>query len=151
MARHLGEDDFAATCRDLFARGSRWMDAHLFNGEYYEHEIRPISDPAAIAPGLRHESMGAQDLANPDLQLGAGCLVDQLVGQYTAHVCGLGYLLDPETSGRRSTACSATTSGKAFGRISTTCGRSRSGRVGAAHGLYRRAPPAPARSPTTTR
>jgi hypothetical protein len=95
MARHLGEDDFAATCRDLFARGSRWMDAHLFNGEYYEHEIRPIPDPAAIAPGLRHESMGAQDLADPDLQLGAGCLVDQLVGQYTAHVCGLGYLLDP--------------------------------------------------------
>ncbi|HVF10577.1 MAG TPA: GH116 family glycosyl-hydrolase, partial [Abditibacteriaceae bacterium] len=38
MARYLGEDDFAATCRELFERGSRWMDAHLFNGEYYEHE-----------------------------------------------------------------------------------------------------------------
>ena len=31
----------------------------------------------------------------PDFQLGAGCLVDQLVGQYMAHVCGLGYLADP--------------------------------------------------------
>ena len=30
---------------------------------------------------------------NPDYQLGEGCLVDQLVGQYVAHVCGLGYLL----------------------------------------------------------
>jgi len=28
-------------------------------------------------------------------QLGAGCLVDQLVGQFTAHVCGLGYLVRP--------------------------------------------------------
>jgi hypothetical protein len=39
--------------------------------------------------------MGATDPAHPDLQLGAGCLVDQLVGQYMAHVCGLGHLLDP--------------------------------------------------------
>ncbi|MEN6578519.1 MAG: GH116 family glycosyl hydrolase, partial [Phycisphaerales bacterium] len=40
--------------------------------------------------------MGAKDITKPDYQLGAGCLVDQLVGQYTAHVCGLGYLVDAE-------------------------------------------------------
>ncbi|HJZ46971.1 MAG TPA: GH116 family glycosyl-hydrolase [Roseiflexaceae bacterium] len=95
MARYLGEDDFAATCRDLFERGGRWSDQHLFNGDYYEHEIRPPGVGAAIAPGLRHHSMGASDLSDPDLQLGAGCLVDQLVGQYMAHVCGLGYLAEP--------------------------------------------------------
>jgi non-lysosomal glucosylceramidase len=95
MARYLGETDFAGTCRDLFERGRNWLDAHLFNGDYYEHEIRPPSGETAIAPGLRHRSMGTRDLSEPDLQLGAGCLVDQLVGQYTAHVCGLGYLLDP--------------------------------------------------------
>jgi len=39
--------------------------------------------------------MGTGSLSNPDLQLGAGCLVDQLVGQYMAHACGLGYLLKP--------------------------------------------------------
>jgi uncharacterized protein (DUF608 family) len=94
MARHLGEDDFAATCRGLFERGSRWMDENLFNGEYYEHEIRPPTSESHIAPGLRL-SMGAKDLSDPVLQLGSGCLVDQLVGQYTAHVLGLGYLLDP--------------------------------------------------------
>ena len=38
--------------------------------------------------------MGPKDLSNPDYQLGSGCLVDQLVGQYMAHVCGLGYLAD---------------------------------------------------------
>jgi uncharacterized protein (DUF608 family) len=94
MARYLGEDDFAATCRDLFERGSRWIDAHLYNGEYYEHQIRPPGD-APIAEGLR-AGMGAADLTEPALQLGAGCLVDQLVGQFVAHVCGLGYLLDRE-------------------------------------------------------
>jgi len=95
MARYLGEEEFAATCRDLFERGSQWMDAHLFNGEYYEHQVRPPGDGVVIAPGLR-VGMGAEDLSDPDLQLGAGCLVDQLVGQYMAHICGLGYLLDQE-------------------------------------------------------
>lgn len=94
MARHLGETAFADTCRDLFTRGSAWTDANLFNGEYYEHEIRPMASAADIAPGLRI-GMGAGELSDPELQLGSGCLVDQLVGQYLAHVCGLGYLADP--------------------------------------------------------
>ena len=96
MARHVGEDDFAQTCRDLFERGRRWIDAHLFNGEYYEHQIWPAGEETTIAPGLRHFDMGARDLRDPELQLGAGCLVDQLVGQYMAEVCGLGYLVEPE-------------------------------------------------------
>ena len=40
--------------------------------------------------------MGADDITKPDYQLGSGCLVDQLVGQYMAHVVGLGYLVQPE-------------------------------------------------------
>ena len=95
MAHYLGEDDFAATCRDLFERGKSWIDGNLFNGEYYEHHIRPPKDASQIAPSLR-VGMGAKDLTSPDYQLGSGCLVDQLVGQYMAHVCDLGYLLEPE-------------------------------------------------------
>lgn len=91
MARYLGEGDFAKKCSQLFKYGSGWMDQHLWNGEYYEHHIQV---PPEIRPGLRSH-MGAGDLAEPDFQLGAGCLVDQLVGQYLAHVCGLGYLHDP--------------------------------------------------------
>jgi non-lysosomal glucosylceramidase len=71
-----------------------WVDAHLFNGEYYEQEVRPPKDLKDIAPGLVI-GMGTKDPAQPDYQLGKGCLVDQLVGQYMAHVCGLGYLVDP--------------------------------------------------------
>jgi uncharacterized protein (DUF608 family) len=85
----------ADKCRRLFENGSAWMDTHLFNGEYYEHEIRPPKPNDLILDGLR-VGMGAMTLDKPDLQLGAGCLVDQLVGQYFAHVCGLGYLLDPK-------------------------------------------------------
>ncbi len=95
MARQLGEDDFADKCRSLFERGSAWIDANLFNGEYYEHEIRP-PDNALVIHDMLTSHMGADDPADPVLQLGAGCLVDQLVGQFQAHVNGLGYLVEPE-------------------------------------------------------
>ena len=92
MARHLGEGEFADRCRGLFERGSRWMDEHLFNGEYYEHEVRPPRLSSDVAESLR-VGMGATGMKEPDYQLGPGCLVDQLIGQLMAHVCGLGYLL----------------------------------------------------------
>jgi uncharacterized protein (DUF608 family) len=94
MAAHLGDEDFANRCRHLFGRGSRWLDENLFNGEYYEQQIRPARRGEAIAAGLS-VGMGAADPRRPAYQLGQGCLVDQLVGQYMAHVCGLGHLLRP--------------------------------------------------------
>ncbi len=93
MAKYLQDDAFATKCRGLFEAGSAWTDAHLFNGEYYIHEIRPPASSADIFPGLQ-VGMGSHDLSNPDFQLGKGCLVDQLAGQYMAHICGLGYLAD---------------------------------------------------------
>ena len=93
MARRLGDKEFQKTCRTLFENGRAWTDAHLWNGEYYEHEVRPPKSVADIAPSLL-VGMGAKDLAEPDYQLGRGCLVDQLVGQFMSHVCGLGYLVD---------------------------------------------------------
>ncbi|MCU1477091.1 MAG: putative bile acid beta-glucosidase [Subtercola sp.] len=94
MARALGDEIFAAECARLFQQGSAWTDDHLFNGRYYEQHILPVSDPRSIAPGLRHEYNGAEDLSDPDLQLGKGVLIDQLVGQYAARIAGLGTLLD---------------------------------------------------------
>ncbi|MDE2820851.1 MAG: GH116 family glycosyl-hydrolase [Chloroflexota bacterium] len=93
MARHLGEGDFADDCRRLYENGRAWIDANLFNGEYYEHEIRPAAGKDSVF-GMLMSDMGAADPTEPVLQLGAGCLVDQLVGQLLAHVCGLGYVVD---------------------------------------------------------
>lgn len=95
MAAYMKDKAFEATCRNLFAQGSAWIDANLFNGEFYIHKIQPITDPADIAKGLRSD-MGSEELENPDFQIGEGCLIDQLVGQYMAHLCGLGYLAKPE-------------------------------------------------------
>jgi uncharacterized protein (DUF608 family) len=94
MARVMGDAEFADECHRLFASGSSWMDAHLFNGEYYEQQIRSFHNDE-IAKSLRSD-MGADDPEHPEYQVGKGCLVDQLLGQSLAEVCGLGPLLKPE-------------------------------------------------------
>ncbi|RMD76335.1 MAG: hypothetical protein D6820_12895, partial [Lentisphaerae bacterium] len=93
MAKAVGDEAFAETCHKLFENGSQWMDNHLFNGEYYIHQIRPIPQEK-IAEGLRVGMTDGSD--EPENQLGEGCLIDQLVGQYMAHICDLGYLHDPK-------------------------------------------------------
>lgn len=74
MARYLGDQAFAEECNNLYHKGRAWIDANIFNSEYYEHHIPEGTSKVA--------------------QLGKGCLVDQLVGQYLAHTAGLGYVLD---------------------------------------------------------
>lgn len=85
MALVMKDKAFAGKCRQLFEKGSIWMDENLFNGEYYEHII---TDPQTF----EYLDMNDPDINIPSFQLGRGCLVDQLVGQYMAHICGLGYL-----------------------------------------------------------
>ena len=85
MAKAMNDKALAKKCRTLFEKGSKWMDDNLFNGEYYEHKI---TDPETF----EYLDMSDPNVKIPDFQLGKGCLVDQLVGQYMAHICGLGYL-----------------------------------------------------------
>jgi non-lysosomal glucosylceramidase len=93
MAKAVGDPEAAREYRRLFEQGSRWIDTHLFNGEYYIQRIGSIPKDQ-VAQGLT-EGMGAPDTEHPTFQLGEGCLVDQMVGQYFAEVAGLGTLLDP--------------------------------------------------------
>ncbi len=76
MAIYLNDTEFAAECSNLYKKGREWVDQNLFNGEYYEQIIPEGHDRVA--------------------QLGKGCLVDQLVGQYLSHTAGLGYVLDQD-------------------------------------------------------
>ncbi|MGA3099901.1 MAG: GH116 family glycosyl hydrolase, partial [Bryobacteraceae bacterium] len=93
MARATGDASSAAEYRALFERGSRWIDANLFNGEFYIQKIRGIAKDK-IAPNLAGD-MGAANTEAPEYQLGGGCLLDQLIGQYLAEVAGLGPLVSP--------------------------------------------------------
>ncbi|MBR1632251.1 MAG: hypothetical protein IJ686_00645 [Bacteroidales bacterium] len=87
MAVAMKDKVFARKCRNLFNNGRAWIESRLFNGEYYE---QIIADPQT------REFLPEDSDKIPPYQLGKGCLVDQLVGQYMAHVCNLGYLGNPE-------------------------------------------------------
>ena len=73
MALLVQDADAAAAYRDTFRQASESYDAALFTGEYYVQRLRPGD--------------------NPHHQWGAGCLTDQLIGQWWAHQLDLGYLL----------------------------------------------------------
>jgi non-lysosomal glucosylceramidase len=94
MARALGNTAESELYKDLFVKGSAWTNANLFNGEFFVQEVRgfPIDQ---IAPHLR-SNMGSQNTMQPQYQVGKGCLIDQMVGQYLAEVAGLGLLIDRE-------------------------------------------------------
>ncbi|WP_430934663.1 GH116 family glycosyl-hydrolase [Saccharicrinis sp. 156] len=98
MAEYLGDKKFAKECRALFTEGSEWMDANLYNGEYYVQDIQPPMSADNVAPSLIGATGGdkSTDFTSPDYQLGEGVLVDQLVGQVFAHLVGLGYLADQD-------------------------------------------------------
>ncbi len=88
MALAMDDKTFAKKCASIYESGSKWTDENLFNGEYYEHQVLDPKTKEIItdysAPNM------------PKYQLAKGCLVDQLVGQYMAHICGLGYLAPEE-------------------------------------------------------
>jgi uncharacterized protein (DUF608 family) len=75
MARAVGDAD-ASSYEELARRGSSALDSETWNGEFYVQAYERA----------REEKY----------QVGAGCLSDQLLGQWMAHVVGKGYVLPEE-------------------------------------------------------
>lgn len=73
MANELGDDEFAAKCREIREKGSSKMAESLWNGEFF---IQDVDIETA-----------------PRYQYGKGCLSDQLLGQWFCEVVGLGKVL----------------------------------------------------------
>ena len=94
MADAAGDSSASRQYQSLFEQGRRWTDSNLFNGEYYVQRVRSFR-AAEIAPSLRG-GMGAESSETPEYQVGEGCLVDQLVGQYLADVGRMGPLVSPD-------------------------------------------------------
>ena len=92
MADRADDAAFAAECRALAAKGGDWTERNLFNGAYYEHRVVPMK--ATPLDGTFSGSVRNPSAEMPDYQLGAGCLVDQLLGDYAARAVGLGPVAD---------------------------------------------------------
>jgi uncharacterized protein (DUF608 family) len=105
MADAVGEKDTAKEWRAMAERGRRWVDDNLFNGEFYVQKL-DLADRAQLKPYasslLSRRLMGAdvygqywsEEHGELKYQLGDGCLIDQVLGQWHANLYGLGAIFD---------------------------------------------------------
>lgn len=80
MARIAGDGAFAARCRRMARRGSRFLESALWTGEYFVQRVDPAHPEA-----LNHNR---------------GCHVDQMLGQALASQLGLPRVLSRDKSRR---------------------------------------------------
>ncbi len=94
MGEALGDTAAAARFRQVYEAGRAGYDAQLWNGEYFQQRVEVREAPGDEGSSAEwHPSPIKPGEAQPRYQYGAGCLSDQLLGQWFAHVAGLGYLL----------------------------------------------------------
>jgi len=104
MAEYLGDEAAAIEYREIFARGKKWADANLFNGEYYIQRInlhdRSIieafaDDESVLIGGSTLEAYWDDEHGEIKYQIGEGSSIDQVLGQWHASLYGLGEIFDP--------------------------------------------------------
>jgi len=116
MATAMGEPGKSKEYLDVYNKGVTYCDDNLWNGNYYFQDVKVLDGlkiPDHLKPiaagskkkkcnnrkgccnmdEMRRNALDKED-RQPKYQYGQGCLSDQLLGQFLAHVSGLGYILD---------------------------------------------------------
>jgi hypothetical protein len=99
MSRALGDGGAAEEFRGLAEKGSAFLDAELFNGQYYHQKVvfkglRNSSYADLVSGRASHAHFGAGLLAllkreGPQYQYGDGCLSDGVIGAWMASLYGI--------------------------------------------------------------
>ena len=96
MATALGEKSDSELYADIALRSSRYMDEHLFSGEYFAQKIQYLDlRDTTFAQSMAHvdeKSSEMQQLLKregPKYQYGSGCLSDGVIGAWMARTYGI--------------------------------------------------------------
>jgi uncharacterized protein (DUF608 family) len=96
MAVAVGQQSDSAFYEELAQKCARFMDEHLFNGEYYQQhvEYRDLRDKsfARLVADVDEHSSEMQKLLKregPKYQYGSGCLSDGVIGAWMARIYGI--------------------------------------------------------------
>lgn len=96
MARYVGDAELADHYQDLADRGGARCDEMLWWNDYYIQRVDPKArEQAPVQRTIFSDNR--EDGAAPDEpphQYGFGCLSDQMIGQWYAHMLDLGYLFE---------------------------------------------------------
>ncbi len=95
IARYLGENETAHEYMELFYKGKAYIEENLFNGEFYYQKIdvtdKSILDGYENAGGYWNEEAG-----EIKYQIGEGLVIDAVLAQWHANICGLGEIFDAD-------------------------------------------------------
>jgi Glycosyl-hydrolase family 116, catalytic region len=102
MGRTLGHD--IEGYRRLLAQGKKFLEAELYNGEYFFQKVMwrelHAQDPAQAKSGYAtyagSDSRRLLEAEGPHYQYADGCLSDGVLGEWLAACCGLDGVLDPQ-------------------------------------------------------
>ncbi len=96
MARVVGQTQDATFYDDLAHRCARFMEEHLFNGEYFQQKVqylglRNTSFATMVAQVDEHsgEMQRLLKREGPKYQYGNGCLSDGVIGAWMARIYGI--------------------------------------------------------------
>lgn len=104
LAEIMGEQEKAAEYRSIIESGKMKLNKELFNGEYFYQKV-DLKDKDCLAKFVGGYSDNSQDAVksywNPEngemkYQIGEGCSIDQVLGQWHADLLGLGNIFDEE-------------------------------------------------------
>ncbi len=93
MAKYLGEEHEEYT--KLYKQGKKWVEENLFNGEYFYQNIN-LSDLSQLDKYSECDRYYNYDTGEVNFQIGEGCCIDQVIGQWHAILNGLGEIYDEE-------------------------------------------------------
>jgi uncharacterized protein (DUF608 family) len=93
MAEHLGETETSRDYAALFDKGRHWLEANLFNGEYYQQQV-DIKDRGILKAFEAEEAYWDAEHAEIKYQIDEGCAIDQTLAQYHATLYGLGEIFE---------------------------------------------------------
>jgi uncharacterized protein (DUF608 family) len=104
IASLLGHSPEAEEYEALFQKGRAWCNENLFNGEYFIQKI-DITDKDLLVrydsgkPLVGSNTVDAywnSEYNEIKYQIAGSCLIDQVVAQWHANLCGLGDIFDRE-------------------------------------------------------
>ncbi len=96
MATELGRSENAADYAALAQKAAGYMDAELFNGDYYQQQIQweglrdtSFAERIAGVTDASSEALRLQKEEGPKYQYGSGCLSDGIIGGWMAKIYGV--------------------------------------------------------------
>lgn len=95
MAEALGEPDQAAEYREIFEKGRAWTKENLFNGCYFIQRV-DIKDKEILTHFGAESEYWNDEQGEIKYQIATGSEIDQILGQWHAHLVGLGNIFDPD-------------------------------------------------------